>query len=252
VSGNAVMTSAWHDDWKRYLGDFISTDRQYFGPARLRDVMHPSEVATLRVERGLQGLRVNGVDGLRELSPGVFGIPGGFEFFSFYRDAHNGHMLLNSSTEATAVFERVWPDENPAFERALLAWLVLITASGLVWPLWRGARSQTAAALGALLLGLSTLGQVLSLAAHPWDLYLLGILWPVVLMRVFGFAALPAAALLTIGVATARRVRPGLDRQRSAASVGAFAWTHLIVLTLTAWLAVAALMHVGMIGLRLR
>jgi hypothetical protein len=251
-ASDAVETPVWHEDWARYMGDYVSTNRQHLGPARLRDVMHPGEVPILHVERGQQGLRVNGVDGQRELYPGVFGIPGGFEFFSFYRDAGTGNMVLNSSIEATAVFERVLPHENPDFEHKLLPALVLLTASGLLWPLWPRARRYPWAMAGALLLGLATFGQVLALGTHPWDQYLLGILWPLMLMRLFGFVTVPAAALLSVGVARTWRDRPTPPIERRRPGLGAWAWTHLLLLTLAAWLSVAALMHLGMIGPLLR
>jgi hypothetical protein len=124
--------------------------------------------------------------------------------------------------------------------------VVLTTATGLLWPLWPRARRQASATAGAVLLGVSTIGQVLSLAAHPWDLYMLGILWPLLVMRIFGFASLPAAALLATGVVTAWRARPAAGSP--GATIGALAWTHLCVLTAAAWLAVAGLIHLGMIG----
>jgi hypothetical protein len=81
---------------------------------------------------------------------------------------------------------------------------------------------------------------------------MLGILWPLLVMRVFGLASLPAAALLAAGVVTVWRTRPTAGAQRTAADIGALAWTHLVVLTLAAWLAVATLIHLGMIGLLAR
>jgi CubicO group peptidase (beta-lactamase class C family) len=235
-----TLPAAWNPSWNAYLGDFIFTGRQHFGIGRLRWILHPNPL--LHVVHGSRGLEIDGTGDLTEVSHGVFQSAASGEYFSFFQDPRTGHFMFNRSAEANAVYEKPGPGENPRLMVALLAAVIALAATGVFWRLWPGTGGATLARAGTLLFGISMIGATLSFGAHPFgDLYYRGIGWPILIMRIFGFLVIPAALALTTSVL-------GLWRGAGSYGVGILGRLHLLILALAAYLAVAVLVDVGVIG----
>jgi CubicO group peptidase (beta-lactamase class C family) len=230
---------AWQPAWNAYLGDYVSTGRHHFGIGRLRSLMHPPQM--VHVVHGRAGLEIDGIDGLIPRSPGVFQTPGLPEYFTFYTDARTGLVTLSRSTEANAMYERPRARENPRLMMLLLALVIGTAASGLLWPLWPTSDRARAAGLAAPALACCMLGLILAFMAHPFgDRYLLGIGWPVLIIRILGFGVLPVVLVLAASTAAAWRPR--------GARVATLPRLHLLLLTLVAAFGVVLLAQVGVIG----
>jgi len=201
--------------------------------------MHPPQM--VHVVHGRAGLEIDGIDGLIPRSPGVFQTPGLPEYFTFYTDARTGLVTLSRSTEANAMYERPRARENPRLMMLLLALVIGTAASGLLWPLWPTSDRARAAGLAAPALACCMLGLILAFMAHPFgDRYLLGIGWPVLIIRILGFGVLPVVLVLAASTAAAWRPR--------GARVATLPRLHLLLLTLVAAFGVVLLAQVGVIG----
>ncbi len=230
---------AWQPAWGRYLGEYIPVNRHYRGIGRLRTLLHPG--VTVRVERGETGLKIAGVDGMRELAPAAFGAPGLAETFAFVTDPYSGHAILSPSM-ASWVLERPGPADNPRLVVPLLAALLAVAATGLFFPLWPRQAGSRLARPAAALFGIAMLGIPLVLfGTHAFgDRYYLGIAWPLGVARACAFLTLPITAALVSSTLTAPS--PGAVW---SARLGRL---HLIVLAICACLTVPMLVHVGLIG----
>lgn len=239
LAASSSRNASWNPAWNAYLGSFIATSRGHFGIARLRSLLHPPQI--VRVTRGKDGLEINGIQGLVELTPGVFQKPGVLEYFNFFTDAH-GRLLHGRSTEANTLYELPSPGDDPRLMPALLAAAIGFAATGLLWPFWKGARGARTAQVASVLYALSMLGGALVvLISHPFgDRYFLGIGWPLLTLRVCGFLVLPVALLLTATAASVwRSANPRLPLLARA---------HFLVLALSALLSVGILVDVGVIS----
>jgi CubicO group peptidase (beta-lactamase class C family) len=236
----STLQAAWEPSWNAYLGDFIGTGRQHSGIGRLRSLLHPNPL--LHVVHGSRGLEVDGTGDLTEVSHGVLQAAPSGEYFSFFQDPRTGHFMFNRSTEANAVYEKPGPGENPRLMVTLLAVVIALAATGVVWPLWPRTGGATMARAGTLLFGVCMIGATLTFAAHPFgDLYFQGNDWPILVMRIFGFLVIPAALALLASVF-------GVWRRAGSSRVGMLGRLHLLILALGSCLAVAVLVDLGVIG----
>jgi CubicO group peptidase (beta-lactamase class C family) len=236
IAGDA--SPAWRPAWKAYLGEYVSLFRHQRGIGRLRSMLHPS---MLRVERGETGLKIAGIDGMKEIAPGQFGAPGVAGTFAFVTDPYSGHQMLSWST-TSSTFERPALADNPRVVLGLLAALVAVAATGLLFPFGPGRSASRLARSAAWLFGLTMLAIPLVLfEAHAFgDRYYLGIAWPLDVARGCAWLTLPIAATLVASAFTARP--PG------AASSGRACRLHLVTLAACACLAVVPLINVGLLG----
>jgi CubicO group peptidase (beta-lactamase class C family) len=229
---------SWKPSWAAFLGDYVWTERHHFGFGRLSSILHPN---SMRVERGKTGLKIGPFDGLTEISPGRFGAPGIVETFNFFEDPSIGRMLLSRSMNATS-FELPGPLDAPRLMTRLLAALLVVAATGLLWPLWPRALGAPAARAAAVLFGACMLGGTAVLFGFHTlgDRYFVGIGWPIVLIRTCGFLIIPIACVLTVSALT-------MDRAERTVA-GVLVRAHLGILAIAAWVAVGALIDVGVIG----
>ena len=236
-AGDASPT--WQPAWGAWLGEYISVNRHYRGIGRLRTLLHPG--MTIPVERGATGLKIAGIDGMRALAPGAFGAPGFAETFAFVTDPYSGHAILSPSM-TSSVFERPGMADRPHLVVRLLAALLAVAATGLLFPLWPGQVGGKLARPAAALFGMAMLGIPLVLfGTHAFgERYYLGIAWPLNVARACAFLTVPIAAALVSSTVAAPS--PGAVRSARLARL------HLIVLTICACLTVPMLVHVGLIG----
>jgi hypothetical protein len=237
-TGSEATRPSWKPTWSAYLGDYVWTERHHFGFGRLSSILHPYAV---RVERGTTGLKIAAIDGLTEISPGRFGAPGRVETFSFFVDPGIGHMILSRSMNATS-FELPALRDAPRFMSGVLKALIVIAATSLLWPLWPGARAAPVARAATVLFGVCMLGGTAVLFGFHTlgNSYFVGVEWPILLIRTCGFLIIPIACVLAATALTLRRAH--------LAGAAVMARVHLGILALAAWLAVLALINVGVIG----
>jgi CubicO group peptidase (beta-lactamase class C family) len=237
-AGSEASRPSWQPSWSAYLGDYVWTERHHFGFGRLSSILHPNAV---RVERGKGGLKIGTIDGLTEISPGRFGAPSTVETFSFFEEPSIGRMILSRSMNATS-FELPGPLDAPRVMSRVLAALLAIAATGLLWPLWPSARGAPAARAAAVLLAVCMLGGTAVLFGFHTlgDRYFVGVGWPIVFIRTCGFLIIPIAGVLAVTALTLCRAR--------LAGTAALARVHLGILAAAAWVAVGALIDVGVIG----
>jgi CubicO group peptidase (beta-lactamase class C family) len=229
---------SWNPSSSVYPGDYVLTSRHHFGIGRLRSLLHPLVV---RVRRGKNGLQVDDVDGLQELSPGNFGAPGAVETFTFLKNPVGDGMLLIRSLDATAL-ERPRLRDDPRIMDSLLAALVCIASTGLIAPFWPRLGADRPARAAAVTFASCMLGGAFVLYGfHAFgSRYMVGVEWPLAFMRACGFLTIPVACVLMLYALT---LRP------SAGPAATIARLHLALLAVTAVVGVGILVSVGVIGL---
>ena len=237
-AGSEATSPSWRPSWRAYLGEYVWTERHHFGFGQLSSILHPNAV---RVERGKTGLKIGTIDGLTEISPGRFGAPSTVETFSFFEEPRIGRMILSRSMNATS-FELPGLLDAPRFMSRVLAALIVIAATGLLWPLWPRARGAPAARVAAVLFAVCMLGGTAVLFGFHTlgDRYFVGVGWTIILIRICGFLIIPIAAVLAVTALTLRRVH--------LTDAALIARAHLGILAVGAWVAVGALFDVGVIG----
>jgi CubicO group peptidase (beta-lactamase class C family) len=229
----------WNEAWSPYLGLYVNAARHHHGFSRLRTIIYPT---LARVVRSGDSIRLDGVDGFVEVSPGIFGSPQHLETFSFFRNESTGKTLLSVS-DRPSVYERA--DSLLVDPRALalfLALLVLIALSGALLaavPV-RGISTKVRAAAAsyglvvgcgvAALFGLSAFG-------HR---YFDGVSWPLNIVRVCAFLTIPACLFLVVNA-----VRADPWPRAPIARLGRL---HYNVITASSIIMVAALLGVGLIS----
>jgi len=238
-------SSRWDPKWEAYTGDYLSTQRHHFGIGRLLSMLHPSE---LHVGRGDRGLIVDGIDNLIEVSAGEFESPGGGERFAFFTDQATGRRMLAGSLYSNPSESASWLD-RPRVALGILAGVMAISATGLPWLVsrrrFRAGGTIERFAILCLPVCLFAIPVVIHELRIFGDHYFVGDVWPVVVLRVLAFAIIPPAVLLTImSLRNWQRKEPGF--------VPALFRAHVCALAVTAWVAVAALINLGLIGLMIR
>ncbi|MDB6084127.1 MAG: hypothetical protein JWN43_2008 [Gammaproteobacteria bacterium] len=229
----------WNPAWTPYLGLYVGAARHHRGFSRLRTIVYPT---LARVERSGESIRLDGVDGFVEVSPGIFGNPRHLETFSFSKNESTGKTLLSIS-DRPSVYDRADSllDDPRVLSRAL-ALLVVIALSGAAWvvlPLRGMDTPPRAAAAGYALVVGCGVAALFGLSAFGHR-YFEGISWPLHLVRVFAFLTIPACLFLSVNAVRLNRM--------PHTAVNRWGRLHYGVIAVSSVLLVALLLGVGLIS----
>jgi hypothetical protein len=229
----------WKDSWNGYLGLYVSTARHHHGFSRLRSFIYPT---LARIERAGQSLKLDGVGGYVEVSPGIFASPHHLATFSFIRD-ETGRATKMSVSDRPSVYDRADSVlDDPRVPPDCLALLALVALSGvifLVLPAYRvDVRSMIAASSYAVVVGCGIV--VLFGFGAFGHRYFDGISWPLELVRVCAFSSIPASACLLAGIPRlARTTHLGIRR---------LALLHYEAIAISSIVMVVLLFYVGVLS----